>query len=153
MLSRTRAFLLVCTLALASSAHAQRQAPSQPDAAHVLASLRRGIHARTPTEITVTTAARDLLLEHATQLLGTHSELHREGGRVVGLVLSGFARGSVHGILGFRAGDELRRVAGNDVTTPDGALMAYALSRNATNVDVDIVRAGAPLTLHYHLVP
>jgi hypothetical protein len=36
---------------------------------------------------------------------------------------------------------------------PDRALQAYSLVRKATAVDVDIVRAGAPLTLHYHLLP
>ena len=153
MFSRTRTALLACTLVLASTAHAQHHAPPQPDTAQVLAQLRRGIHARSPTEITVTAAARDLLLEHGMEILATHSEAHREGGRVVGLVLSGFAHASMQGLLGLRVGDELRRVGGTDVTTPDGALLAYTRLRNASTVDVDIVRAGAPLTLHYHLLP
>jgi len=70
-------------------------------------------------------------------------------GRPVGFKLFGIRPDSPYALLGVRNGDTVVSLAGEPVTTPDRALEAYARLRHATEVQVEILRRGQPLTLRY----
>ena len=55
------------------------------------------------------------------------------------------------GRLGFVTGDEVAAVNGFDITTPEQALNAYSLLRQAGYLDVRLVRNHAMMTLHFHV--
>jgi general secretion pathway protein C len=76
----------------------------------------------------------------------------KSDGRPTGLRLFGMRSNSPLVWLGFKNGDELRQVNGLELATPQQAVDAYAQIRNATNVRVELIRDGQPLTLRYELV-
>lgn len=112
-----------------------------------------GIRATSETEIVLTPAARDALLERSTAVTGSVRIIpQQEDGRVVGLRLFGIRAGSPMAALGLRNGDVLVSIAGHDVSSPDAALEAYAEVRGATGpVEVEIRRAERALTLRYRV--
>ena len=55
------------------------------------------------------------------------------------------------GRLGFMTGDEVAAVNGFDITTPEQALSTYSLLRQASYLDVRLVRNHAMMTLHFHV--
>lgn len=76
---------------------------------------------------------------------------HKEGDRVVGLRLERIRPNTVAAVLGFEDGDIVHRVAGYDLTRPELALEAYARTRGADEVRVDLVRKGKRMTFVYRL--
>lgn len=77
----------------------------------------------------------------------------RGDGGFIGLRLYGVRPGSPLAQLGLKNGDVVVRVGGFDVSAPDKALEAYAKLRGASEVKVEIVRRGAPMTLTYRVIP
>ncbi|MCC7534998.1 MAG: hypothetical protein IT379_02225 [Deltaproteobacteria bacterium] len=76
---------------------------------------------------------------------------HVENGRTIGVRLVGVRTSAVLGALGFEDGDVIRAVNGYPVATPDEALRAYAALRDAPRLTVALDRAGAPMTLDFHV--
>ncbi|MEI8256097.1 MAG: hypothetical protein WCJ30_10545 [Deltaproteobacteria bacterium] len=125
-----------------------------PDAGALVAALQTGITRRSDTEFDLTHAARDAVFDS----LAVTSQQFRAipmmtGGVVTGVRLFGIRRETTLSLLGFQNGDELQRVDGTDVTSPDRALEVYARIRNATSCVVQIIRRGMPTELNYRLVP
>ncbi|MFO0579292.1 MAG: hypothetical protein U1A78_35265 [Polyangia bacterium] len=92
----------------------------------------------------------------------SHSELLAQSARLVpvfkdgqaqGFKVMGLRPGSLLGLLGLRNGDELREINGFDLSSPERALAAYASLRSATELRVGLLRAGAPRTRTYVIVP
>lgn len=73
-------------------------------------------------------------------------------GKIVGIRVFGIRPGSLLGVLGFRNGDRIERVAGVPISSPDRALEAYVKIREADRVEVDVVRRGRPVRLTYVVV-
>jgi general secretion pathway protein C len=73
-----------------------------------------------------------------------------KNGRQTGWKLS-FAEGSTLDQLGLQSGDVLRRVGGFDVASPEGALSAYAALRRQSALEIEVERAGEPVTLSYRI--
>jgi len=120
------------------------------DAAHVL----DGIHTRPDGTVTITSAARDVILADPTLLLRTARAVPQvEHGVVVGIRLFGIRPQSFMGRLGFQNGDTVLRVNGFSVATPENALDAYSRVRSADHIDTEILRAGAPRTIHVVIEP
>lgn len=95
------------------------------------------------------------------EMLG-HSELFAQSARLIpvlkdgqaqGFKVMGLRPGSLLGLLGLRNGDELREINGFDLSSPERALAAYTSLRSATELRVGLLRAGAPLTRTYVIVP
>jgi general secretion pathway protein C len=53
--------------------------------------------------------------------------------------------------LGFQNGDTVRRINGQPLTSPDGALEAFTRARDAGRVEVELERGGELLTFTYML--
>lgn len=70
---------------------------------------------------------------------------------------SGQSRFTVHGIgpgsllykAGLRSGDELQRINGYEIDSPDSVLVAYAALRAAKSYRLDLQRKGRPVSLYY----
>ncbi len=73
-------------------------------------------------------------------------------GRVTGIRLFAIREGTPLSQLGFQNGDELRSINQYRLTSPEQALEAYAHVRNASTIDVELVRRATPMTLHYDVV-
>jgi general secretion pathway protein C len=73
-------------------------------------------------------------------------------GRVSGLRIFGVRPGAELDQLGFRNGDIVQRVNELEVTTPENALEAYRVVRNAKELRIDMVRQGRPLRLVLEIV-
>lgn len=72
-------------------------------------------------------------------------------GKTVGVRIFGVKAESSLARLGFESGDVLLRVGGYDMSSPDGALEAYAKLRQRSELDVEIVRNGRWMVLRYVL--
>jgi general secretion pathway protein C len=100
-------------------------------------------------------------LERATvnQLVDKQAELmryvrlvpHQENGRVVGIELLGVRPDGVFGLLGIENGDRLETINGFDMTSPEGALEAYARLRTADRLTVHVKRRGQEVNLDYNI--
>jgi type II secretory pathway component PulC len=53
--------------------------------------------------------------------------------------------------LGLMNGDTVRAISGFELMSPDKALDAYAKLRDATSVELELVRRGQPVTLHIEI--
>jgi type II secretory pathway component PulC len=73
-------------------------------------------------------------------------------GRVTGIRLFAIREGTPLSELGFQNGDELRAINRRSLTSAEEALEAYTDIRGASSVDVELVRGGTPMTLHYDVV-
>jgi general secretion pathway protein C len=92
-----------------------------------------------------------LLESQSTVMRSARVVPHKEGDAIVGLKLFGIRRGSPIAVLGFNNGDSVRTVNGYELSDPEKALEAYSKLKDATQIDVAIVRDGKPLTLRYRL--
>jgi general secretion pathway protein C len=84
------------------------------------------------------------------EIVENHAELFRnlrvvpeqEGGRVIGVRLSGIRPDSLLGMLGIENGDRLQSINGFDFGSPEKVLEAYARLRSADHLAVQINRGG-----------
>lgn len=72
-------------------------------------------------------------------------------GPVVGFKLFGIAAGSPFERLGLLVGDVLTVVNGIAVTSTDALMQAHGTLGGAAAFDLELLRAGAPLVLHYQV--
>jgi len=54
--------------------------------------------------------------------------------------------------VGFKNGDIVEKINGGAIDNPEKALEVYSKLRDAQKVEVQIVRAGKPVTLTYKIV-
>ena len=73
-------------------------------------------------------------------------------GKPTGFKLFGIRRGSLYGQLGLRNGDIVTHLHGHPLTSPNTALEAYEVVRNARRVELGVDRRGERLTLVYEVV-
>ena len=68
-------------------------------------------------------------------------------GKPDGMKLYAIRPSSLWAALGFRNGDTIRTINGVELTSPDKALDAYTTLRDATRLEIDLLRRGAPEVL------
>lgn len=68
-------------------------------------------------------------------------------GKPYGFKLYAIRPGSLFAALGFKNGDTLTAINGNDLSSPDKALEVYAKVRGAKRLEVAVTRRGKPVTL------
>lgn len=73
----------------------------------------------------------------------------REDGRIVGVRLSGIRPDGVLARLGIQNGDEVRKVNGFEIGTPDKALEACVRLAKADRLSVELRRGGVTMILGY----
>lgn len=108
-------------------------------------------HAGDP-RVYVTRAFVDRALEDQAELMhGGRVVPERRDGATIGVRVFGIRSESTLARLGFENGDLLLRVNGYDMSSPEGALEAYARLRRAAELDVEIVRRGQWMVVRYVL--
>jgi general secretion pathway protein C len=134
-------------------APASTPAPPPTDTASITAAIVADIRVISPTERTITTRARELSLEHFARVTAKVRAIPvLQSGASVGVRLFGVRPDEVVGALGFENGDQLLRLNGTSVASPDMALEAYARSRDKDLLTFEIVRRGAPAQLLLRVV-
>jgi general secretion pathway protein C len=109
-----------------------------------------GIAVKGPGEVVLDRAARDALIDGATELMRVvRVRPEKVGDEVVGIRLDVLKPGSALDALGLRTGDVLTSVDGVPLTSPDRLLEAYARLRTASHVRLNILRDSAPRQLDY----
>jgi general secretion pathway protein C len=89
------------------------------------------------------------VLEDPRKLLGNVRPVpERDGSKVVGHRLYGIRPDSVLSQLGMQNGDRLESINGYDLSTPQGALLAFANLRDASALSVELTRKGRPTSVH-----
>ncbi len=76
---------------------------------------------------------------------------HQEGGKTVGMKLARIRPNTLLTKLGLKNGDILIGIDGEDLSSPDTALKAYASLRTAESLSLTVRRKGAPMTIRYTL--
>jgi general secretion pathway protein C len=116
------------------------------------ADLDRGITRVSDSQFNVSRSLLDRVLENQAELMRSARIVpHEEGGRVVGVKLYGIRRQALLGRVGIENGDVLRTINGYDMTSPDTALEAYARLRSVSNLSVQVIRRGQPMTTNYSI--
>lgn len=125
-----------------------RGAPAPPPVlAHAPAAPGGGLIARIerrgPDEVVVDRATLEALIaELPTLARGVRATFDQEGGRTVGLRLSGIRPGDPLAAFGLETGDRIERIDGTELAGPDTAIEAYARARVRDHVSI-VVRRGA----------
>ena len=85
----------------------------------------------------------ELIIKNYAKLAGSlRSRPTKEGMRV-----SGIKQDDILSELGMKTGDMLQSINGFDMTDPDKAVDAYAKLRKAGQLDIQLTRDGAPITI------
>lgn len=112
-----------------------------------------GVHQISETEVEVSRASLDMLLENSTGLARAARVIpQNRDGKTVGMKLFGIRAKSPFAVLGFKNGDTVMAIDGQAMTTPDEALKVYAGLKNAKKVEVAIERGGQTLKIVYRLL-
>jgi general secretion pathway protein C len=107
-----------------------------------------GVRRRSATEADVDRATVDRIIEnHADLMRFVRVAPEKDGGRTVGLRLTGIRPGTLLAALGFEEGDRLETINGFDLASPEQALEAYARLRTAEHLVARVQRKGKPVEL------
>ena len=71
------------------------------------------------------------------------------GGRVEGFLVTEIKTRGIFDAIGLKNGDVLTKINGYDIDSPEKAVQVLSALRGQTNIDLDILRAGKPKSLHY----
>lgn len=112
-----------------------------------------GVRQISETEVEVSRASLDMLLEDSTGLArGARVIPQARDGKTVGMKLFGIRAKSPFAVLGFKNGDTVMAIDGQSITNPDEALKVYAGLKNAKKVEVTIERGGQTSKIVYRLM-
>ncbi len=103
-------------------------------------------------EFHIDRAVVDRILENQSELMkSARITPEQKDGKVVGIRLSGIRPDTLLGTLGIQNGDRLDSINGFNMGSPEKALEAYARLRTAPNLNVQVTRGGAPMTIDYRI--
>jgi general secretion pathway protein C len=123
-----------------------------PPVSDVPAGPARGIQRTGADSFIVDRAARDALIDGATDLMHAVSvRPEKKGDDVVGLRIAVLKPGTALDALGVRSGDVLLSMNGIPLTAPDRMLEAYARARTEPRLRLVIVREDRQLQLDYEV--
>lgn len=112
-----------------------------------------GIERVDDTHVRIDRTVRDDLVEKGAAALGNVRIVPEVvAGKVVGMKVLGVPATGPLAKLGLRVGDSIVSVNGFDITTPEGALDAYARLRSAPSLEVSLRRDGKPLSLRVDVI-
>jgi general secretion pathway protein C len=95
----------------------------------------------------------DTILENQAELMKSARIAPEKSadGKVAGIRLSGIRPDTLLGTLGIQNGDRLDTINGFNMGSPEKALEAYARLRTASNLNVQVTRGGAPVSIDYRI--
>jgi general secretion pathway protein C len=104
------------------------------------------------TEFVVERSAVDSILEQQAMLMKS-VKLHpnSRNGKVESLSVARVRPNTLLGKLGIKNGDQIKAINGYSLTSPEKALEAYSRMRTASELNLEIVRRGKPLTIRYRI--
>jgi general secretion pathway protein C len=123
----------------------RRRTPALP------AAIAQGIHRVNPTEYLVRRSAVDAVLENQSLLMKSARLQPRKTADRTSIVLSRVRSGSLLAHIGLRRGDEIVAINGYPLASPEKALEAYARLRTAAHLQLELRRAGKPVTIDYRI--
>lgn len=122
--------------------------PAEAPEADVQATLDKGIKKIDATHYAITAAAIDAILANPMAVAkGARIVPSVTAGKPSGFKLYAIRPGSLYAKLGFANGDTLTTINGMVIDSADKALEVYTKVREATNLDVVVIRRGAPVTI------
>ena len=74
-----------------------------------------------------------------------------QGGKSNGFKLFSIKPDSIYSKLGIKNGDIIQRINGYEMTSPDKALEVYQKLRDASTINIDVIRRGKNQTMTYHV--
>ena len=98
-------------------------------------------------------AVLDAMLADSAFTRGARAAPVTRDGQVTGFRLYGLAADAALTRLGFRNGDEITRVGGRPFTSAGEALAVYTAVRTASEIPVELLRAGKQVTRVYKITP
>jgi general secretion pathway protein C len=107
-----------------------------------------GVERIDDTHFAVDRMLRDKILESPSEFMKTLQIAPEvQGGKTVGIKLLRVVPGSLFGVLGLKPGDVVRTINGFEVGSPEKLLEAYGKLRTAPQLQVGVVREGAPIAV------
>ena len=140
----------------AAAAPAAAAAPPPPPPSGgpnpVPADIASKIHKISDTEFDIDRSVVDKILENQAELMRSARIVpEQKDGKVVGVRLFGVRPDTLLGTLGLQNGDRLELINGFNMASPEKALEAYARLRTAPNLNVQVNRRGAPMTINFNI--
>jgi hypothetical protein len=136
----------------AQSKAANEREKADVDRERVLANIDAEIKRKDDSHYTVTRRGADAIIASVSIIARTLRVVpESKGGKPLGFRLVGLKQGSVLTRFGFRSGDLVQALNGNDLSAPDKALEAYGKFRTAGVVRASFQRAGKPLTVEVQI--
>lgn len=114
--------------------------------------LREGIKAVGPNQYTISRRTLNRILSNTTEMTRARIIPAIVAGKSAGFRVYSIRPGSLFDVLGLKNGDQLHGINGHPIHTPEHALQAYTMLRNADHFSVAITRRGAKLTSDYKVV-
>lgn len=103
-------------------------------------------------EWTIDRGAVDNALENIGSVLGdARLTPVTENGAVQGFMVTEIKPRGIFDALGLKNGDVLRRVNGYEVTSPEKAVQVLTALKGQTDIELDIVRGGSPMSFNYQI--
>jgi len=97
-------------------------------------------------------AAVDIKLNDLPALLTQARAIpHQMGGKPDGFLIQEIVPGSLYAQAGLKNGDVIRKVNGQPVTRPEQGIKLFQSLRNASHIEVRILRGGKPEMLAYDI--
>ncbi len=114
--------------------------------------IARKIRRVNATEYVIARSAVDTILDQQAKLM-RHVRVrpHQKNGKVASLSVNRVRRGTLLSELGIRNGDRIRSINGYSLTSPEKALQAYSRLRTSSELSLELMRGGRPLTIEYRI--
>lgn len=114
--------------------------------------IAQGIQRVTDSSFVIKKKILDKVLDNPGKLMDiARIRPHQEGGKTVGMKLARIHPNTLLTKLGLKNGDILIGIDGEDLSSPDTALKAYASLRTAESLSLTVRRKGSPMTIRYTL--
>jgi len=101
------------------------------------------------------TFTRDAINDHLQDmpklLTGALAVPHQTNGNPDGFLIQDIVPGSLYEQVGLMNGDVIRRVNGEEISTPEKGLALFQQLQSAKSLDLEITRAGAVQQLHFDI--
>jgi len=113
--------------------------------------IAKKIHQISDTRFDVDRSVIETIVEKQGELFRSLRIVPTRDAEGASLKLGGIKRGSVLGLLGLANGDRLQKINGFDMSDPMLAMQAYGRLMSADKLDVQLVRAGKPMSIEVNL--
>jgi len=138
----------------AQSREANERDKATIERARVLANIQAEIKRKDDSHYTITRVGADAVMASLPSIARTVRAVpERKSGKPIGFRLLGLKSGSLLTRIGLQEGDLVQSLGGNELTSSDKALTAYAKFRTAGVLQASLMRGSKPLTVELKIEP